>query len=283
MRTQRHKYEYKVSPHSAAAKVVRMVGSDKRVLELGPGPGAITRLLKENACRITALELDPKAIELVAQYCDHVHPCNLNDSGWSAPLLDVERFQAIVAGDVFEHLYDPWSVLNQLPPLLSDAGCVVISLPHAAHNAVVSCLLAENFEYQPWGLLDKTHIRFFGIKNIQRLFNDAGLKIVEADFVVKTPEQTEFARNWRKLSAETRAALSLNPFGTVYQVVVKAVPRDAPGKALRLMSLTVPPPSSTSFSAGGRGNLAYGFMLSFLSLRSREMVFRLLKLIGIRL
>jgi hypothetical protein len=35
---QRHKYEYKVNPHTAAEKVVHMVGSDKRVLELARDP-----------------------------------------------------------------------------------------------------------------------------------------------------------------------------------------------------------------------------------------------------
>ncbi len=37
MKKQRHKYEYKASPNSAATKVVRMVGFGKRVLELGFG------------------------------------------------------------------------------------------------------------------------------------------------------------------------------------------------------------------------------------------------------
>ncbi len=37
----------------------------------------------------------------------------------------------------------------------------LVSRPQeAAHNAVVACLLNEDFEYQPTGLLDKTHIRF---------------------------------------------------------------------------------------------------------------------------
>lgn len=283
MKKQRHKYEYKVSPHTAAAKVVRMVGADRRVLELGPGPGAITRLLKDNGCRITALELDPKAIEIVGQYCDHVHPCNLNDPEWPAMLAGTERFEAIVAGDVLEHLYDPWATLGHLKTLLAEDGHIVISLPHVAHNALVSCLLAEDFEYQPWGLLDRTHIRFFGIKNIQRLFNDAGFKIVEADFVVKAPEQTEFAKSWRKLSAEARQALAANRFGSVYQVVVKAVPRTSPGKGLQLMSLPVPSPTASSFSIGAKGSRIMGLMLSFLGLRSRERIFRLLERIGVRL
>lgn len=56
---QRHKYEYEVDMNDeshVATKVLRMVGSDRRVLEIGPGPGSITRLL--NGCAATAVEID---------------------------------------------------------------------------------------------------------------------------------------------------------------------------------------------------------------------------------
>lgn len=281
MTAQRHKYEYKVNPDTAAAKVIRMVGANKRVLELGPGPGSITRRLHENGCRVTALELDEKAIEIVSVFCEQVHPCNLNDAEWPALLADAEMFSAIVAADVLEHLYDPWTTLQKMRPFLAEDGYVVISLPHVAHNAVVACLLNEDFAYQPWGLLDKTHIRFWGMKNIQKLFKEAGFKILEADFVVRSPEQTEFANCWRKLPAETRQALACNPFGNVYQVVLKAVPLAADGKALQLEALVVPAPGAGGFSAGAHRNRVLGFFISFLSLETRARISRFLQRLGI--
>ncbi len=282
MMNQRHKYEYKVSPNTAAAKVVEMVGTGKRVLELGSGPGSITRLLKENHCLVTALELDPRAIEIVSEYCENVYSCDLNDPQWPLQFSGTDRFEVIVAGDVLEHLYDPWTVLSSLQALLTDDGYVVISLPHIGHNAIIACLLAGDFGYQPWGLLDKTHIRFFAIANIQKLFNDAGFKIMEADFVIKTPEQTEFAQRWRQLSPATRQALASNKFGTVYQVVVKAA-RDFPsGEGLQLALLPIPLPLASSFSAGAKGNRVLGFLISFLSLRTRQRISHALERIGIR-
>ena len=282
MTSQRHKYEYKVNPDTAAAKVIRMVGTGNRVLELGPGPGSITRHLHGNSCRITALELDPQAIEIVTEFCEQVHSCNLNDPEWPALLGDAQKFSVIVAADVLEHLYDPWSTLQKMLPLLAKDGYVVISLPHVAHNAVVACLLNEDFEYQPWGLLDRTHIRFWGIRNIQKLFDDAGFKIVEADFVVRSPEQTEFANRWRKLPGQARKALEWNRFGNVYQVVLKAVPLAADGRALQLESLAVPAPGASGFSAGARRNRLLGFFISFLSLDTRARISRFLQRLGIR-
>ncbi|MGD9788329.1 MAG: class I SAM-dependent methyltransferase [Sulfuricellaceae bacterium] len=244
MTDQRHRYDYPVQPNSSPARVIRMVGHGQRVLELGSGPGSITRHLKNNGCSVTALELDPEAIVQVAEFCERVIPCDLNAAGWSALLTGTAPFPVIVAADVFEHLYDPAAVLRQSLPLLSPDGSLIVSLPHIGHNSVIACLLNGDFAYQPWGLLDSTHIRFWCLKNMQQLFTDAGYKIVEAEFVVRAPEQTEFAYQWHKLPPETRAVLTRNRSGNIYQVVIRAVPAEASGIAVQLTSLPVPRPEA---------------------------------------
>ena len=124
--------------------------------------------------------------------------------------------------------------------LIADNGYIVISLPHVGNNAVVASILNADFGYHNFGLLDKTHIRFFGIKNMQNLFENAGYKIVAAEFVVTPPKYTELASHWKSLPSSVRSALSYNPFGDVYQVVIKAVPSAAPCEGLKLINLLVP-------------------------------------------
>ena len=150
-----------------------------------------------------------------------------------------------MAADVLEHLYDPWATLRRMVPLISKDGYLVISLPHVGHAAVASCLINGDFEYRNWGLLDRTHIRFFGLKNIEDLFAQAGLKIIEAGYVVKPPEETEFAEGWTRLPASVKAALSSSAHAHVYQVVVKAVPLDYLGQAVPLMP---PKPRRATFA-----------------------------------
>lgn len=238
MEETRHKYEYNVDLKldTAPTQVMHMVGRNKRVLEIGPGPGSITKLLQSvSNCRVTALELDCEAIKKVTPYCEVVMQADLNSSEWPRLLDGVKRFDVVVAADVLEHLYDPWTNLQRMTSFITSQGYLVISLPHVGHAAVVSCLINSDFEYRNWGLLDSTHIRFFGLKNIEALFAQAGLKIVEVKYVIKPPEETEFAESWSKLSSSMRTALMSSPHSEVYQVVVKAVPLNYPGDAVALV------------------------------------------------
>ena len=276
----RHKYEYPVDVNAdtAPARVVRMVGENKRVLEIGAGPGSITKLLQAiGNCRITALEIDSEAIKKLAVYCERIYQADLNDPTWPLILKDEAKFEVVVAADVLEHVYEPKAVLSAMKQFLNDTGCIVISLPHIGHSAVHACLTEENFEYRDWGLLDRTHIRFFGIKNMQKLFEDAGLKIAHAEFVVRKPEQTEFADIWSRTSSTLRSALAQNPFGLVYQVVVKAVPITAEARGISLMDLPV-----EAGKAACRGGLR-AFVSPYVSPRVRIKLRSLAAKIGIKL
>lgn len=233
-----HKYEYAVdlAAQTAPAYVVHMVGSSKRVLEIGCGPGSITKHLTQHGqCRVTALELDREALVKAEPYCETIMQADLNSAEWPQLLDGAEPFDVVVAADVLEHLYDPWTALRRMAGFIGANGYLVISLPHVGHAAVVSCLINGDFEYRDWGLLDRTHIRFFCLKNIEKLFAQADLKIVEVKYVVKPPEETEFAASWCRLPAAMQDAVKSSDHADVYQVVVKAVPFSYSGDAVRLV------------------------------------------------
>lgn len=234
---QRHAYEYEfdVDAQNAAAHVVRLVGHGKQVLEIGCGSGSITRVLAQrNGCVMTGIELDPAAIAKATPYCAQVIRADLNSSRWPDLLDAGRRFDVVLAADVLEHLYDPWAALRQMTQLVAPDGCVVVSLPHVGHAAVMACLVNGDFEYRDWGLLDRTHIRFFGLKNIEDLFAQAELKIIEAKYVVAAPEATEFAPGWARLAGSVKRALMRSEHAQVYQVVVKAVALARAGAAVPL-------------------------------------------------
>jgi 2-polyprenyl-3-methyl-5-hydroxy-6-metoxy-1,4-benzoquinol methylase len=235
----KHIYDYEVDPESrgAAAFVCELVGSGKRVLEIGCGPGSITRLLKKRGeCRVTGIEVDPAAIALARPHCEEIYAQDLNAEDWPQVLGARAKFDTVVAADVLEHLYDPWRTLGQMASLIGPQGSVVVSLPHSGHAALLASAIGNDIAYNASGLLDRTHIRFFGLKNIEALFAQAYLKIVDVRFVIMTPEQTELAERWNQVSEFVRAALRLSPHANIYQVVVKAVPLGQPGTPISLLN-----------------------------------------------
>ncbi|GJM00575.1 MAG: type 11 methyltransferase [Methyloligella sp.] len=238
----RHTYEYEVdlTSDSAPARVINMVGSRKRVLEVGAGPGSITKhLISTNKCDVVALEIDPTAIAKLEEFTDKIYSLDLNDPSWFHVLDDEDRFDIVIAADVLEHVQNPLRTLQGMVSLLRPGGEIILSLPHVGHCTIGACLLAENFRYQDWGLLDRTHIQFFGLTNINDLYENAGLGIIEAQFVVRTPRQTEFLDIWESITETGRQGLLTNPHGFVYQVVSRAKILDPHETAINLMNLAV--------------------------------------------
>ena len=234
-----HTYDYAVDlqAKTAPAFVCELVGKNKRVLEIGCGPGSITRMMKTaGQCRVTGIEVDPSAIALARRHCEAIYQQDLNAENWPQVLGSAEPFDVVVAADVLEHVYDPWRTLRQMASLIGREGSIVVSLPHAAHAALLACLVGNDVAYGDYGLLDRTHIRFFGLKNIEELFAQAALKIVEARFVITEPEQTELAARWQQVPESVRAALRSSAYSTIYQVVVRAVALEQPGAAVSLLN-----------------------------------------------
>jgi len=221
------------------AIVVGMVPVRRKVLEIGSGSGIISKaLLETKESTVTAVDLHPS--DLLISRVERCIQADLNQENWHNIFETGEKFDVIVAADVLEHLYDPWSALKSLKNLLSQGGSIIISLPNSTHTSMVAALLCGDINYQNEGLLDKTHIRFFGLKNIKELHKQAGLKIIQAEFVLKYPEHTEMSFYWKKLSYSQKNSLSGHPLGLVYQVVIKSVPDSEPSyREIDILSMPV--------------------------------------------
>lgn len=232
----KHRYEHQIDPNggSAAARLARMVQPGQRVLELGTGPGTVTRILHEKGCRITGVELDASAAELCAPFCERMVLGNLEDSAWQQGLQG-ERFDVVICADVLEHLRDPRALLEILPGFLEAEGSILLSLPNAGHLSVLASLLAGRFAYQDKGLLDNTHLRFFGREDIEQMLAACGLLWVQWETVEVPPEQAELKHFWHRLTPEEQALLrERSQEGLVYQHVVRIRPASESGQLQRL-------------------------------------------------
>jgi 2-polyprenyl-3-methyl-5-hydroxy-6-metoxy-1,4-benzoquinol methylase len=151
------------------------------VLDLGCGAGAMSAALKRER-----KVLESWGVELVAEMAEQARQNPALDRVLCGDLGDLVdelpegHFSHIIAGDVLEHLVDPWTVLEGLRTRLAPGGLFICSLPNIRNFSFLAKLLfAGRFEYKDHGVMDRTHLRFFARKDIQLLFTGAGFCKVE--------------------------------------------------------------------------------------------------------
>jgi GT2 family glycosyltransferase/2-polyprenyl-3-methyl-5-hydroxy-6-metoxy-1,4-benzoquinol methylase/tetratricopeptide (TPR) repeat protein len=162
----------------ARPEVADLVPADaRRVLDVGCGGGALGALLKQRpGVEVTGLEGDERAAALARTRLDRVITVDLD--AMNEPPLPKGYFDCIIFADVLEHLSDPEQVLTGLLPYLHERGTIVASIPNVRHQDVVLDLLVNGrWQYQPAGILDATHLRFFTLHEIAAMFDRLGLQI----------------------------------------------------------------------------------------------------------
>lgn len=225
------KYSYSVDLESetTAIKVLRLIGENKRVLELGSAVGSMTQLMKEmNHCTVVAMELDPDMAKMAEPYCERMVIGNVESMDLDAAFGE-DRFDVIVAADILEHLYDPWACLGKVRKFLKPGGYLVVSVPNVAHNALLAQLLSGRFPYQEKGLLDRTHLRFFTRQNLEDMLLSSGYLPARWERNQVDEGATEFGLEWKNAPANLRASLAGNPDGQTYQFIVQAYPSTEAG------------------------------------------------------
>lgn len=221
MTKSRYHYDFDPEGDGAAARVVQLTGPAKKVLELGCASGAMSKVLFEHYdCSIFAVELNKEFGSQAAPYCKNIGFFDIEAANWHEELGD-ERFDVIIAADILEHLRNPVQCLVSLKEYLAPGGYFVISMPNVGYNGILAELFNNDFQYRKVGLLDETHLRFWGLKGLKRLAADSRLGLEELHFVRLPEDRSEFAVPWGDLPAWLRNAFSSRSLGNVYQFVFK--------------------------------------------------------------
>jgi 2-polyprenyl-3-methyl-5-hydroxy-6-metoxy-1,4-benzoquinol methylase len=169
----------------ARADLAGKVPSGARsVLDVGCSRGATAPALRARGV-LTVIGIEPDA-------GDAAVAASVYNRVLARPLEDVNEefpgaFDAVLFGDVLEHLEDPSAALVRVGPWLSPSGVVVASVPNVGHWSVVADLVAGRFDYVPYSLLSGTHIRLFTRSTLTDLFEASGFKIEEIDTVAFPP------------------------------------------------------------------------------------------------
>lgn len=149
------------------------------VLEIGASGGYTLLYLKEKklAEKVTGIELfELPGTEQNNSKLDEFILGSIEQM--DATTFPAETFDLVICGDVLEHLTDPWATRDKIVRWLKPAGILLASIPNIREfKTVLKILLRGTFTYEEGGVMDKTHLRFFGKKNIIDLLGTNGLHV----------------------------------------------------------------------------------------------------------
>jgi 2-polyprenyl-3-methyl-5-hydroxy-6-metoxy-1,4-benzoquinol methylase len=194
--------------------------SYQRVLEVGCGGGGF------------AARLDPKAelwgiepfADAAAKSLASGRFFKIITTPWRQAMTELPQgyFDLVVCNDVIEHMEDHYFFLESLKPYLSRSASIVVSLPNIRHAPIVYDLLVKgDWTYQDYGILDRTHLRFFTRRTVLEWLDRCGFK---AD-VVKPIDRVYFdPRSVR--GAACRLAIAFAPEMAYRQIAFRASFKD---------------------------------------------------------
>ena len=155
--------------------VARVEAEGRAILDVGCAAGAMGReLLAKGAREVVGLEIVTQAANIARSRLTAVYRYDLN----ALPELPYPEgyFNILTFADVLEHLVDPEAVLRHLLRWLRPGGEIVCSIPNIRHESVLLPLLVDgSWNYVDAGILDRTHLRFYTLQSILKLFSGLGL------------------------------------------------------------------------------------------------------------
>jgi 2-polyprenyl-3-methyl-5-hydroxy-6-metoxy-1,4-benzoquinol methylase len=184
----------------------------REVLEIGCGAGATLAVIKARwpNCQVVGVELRAEAIDVARRggLIDEILQGDVLDR----TSLDFARgrFDVIVLSHVLEHFAQPELVLERARRWLSPAGCLLVALPNVRHlSLLVELVLKADFQYQPAGILDRTHLRFYTRKSALRFLTENGWHVEACTPEIDGPKSRALQR-WSFGLANDLAAYAYN-------------------------------------------------------------------------
>lgn len=156
-------------------------------VELGCGAGGFGALLRQAkpGCTVTGVEIYPQAALEARGRLDNVIELPVEIA---LEIMEVNSIDCVICNDILEHLTDPWAVCLQIKRILRKNGTIVASIPNVRHFPVFKkYLVGADWEYEKWGVMDRTHLRFFTKRSIERLFSETGFYTKKIEGILAQP------------------------------------------------------------------------------------------------
>jgi 2-polyprenyl-3-methyl-5-hydroxy-6-metoxy-1,4-benzoquinol methylase len=188
-----HRVKYnpiEVNPFSIDSVSTGMISPGSKILDIGCATGYIAEYLHNyKNCSVVGIEINPEQAQLAKKVCLEVFVGSIEDfeiqNQIDQYVKDRDLFDVVYMSEVIEHLFDPWKILTLIPRWLAENGCLIITTCNVAHWLMRKELLKGRWIYQEYGLLDKTHLRFFTYQTFRQMLLDNQYQIIDEGYSMK--------------------------------------------------------------------------------------------------
>ena len=214
----------KKNHNEAWSKIFNFVKPNSRILDVGCSSGRLgSELIKEKNAYVVGIDIDKEDIEIAKKNLNEAYIFDLEHDDFKS----LGKFDTVIFADVIEHLINPVSVLKKIKNNILPNGQLIFSVPNMANGIVRLELLAGRFEYKQWGLLDRTHLHYYDLPELEKVLGSSGYAITKLDCKIKDiPEKLigdELSKVGLVLTKEFVAFLH-KPESVIYQFIGIARP-----------------------------------------------------------
>lgn len=168
--------KYGLSP--TQQEILKIVGQNKIILEIGSSTGYMTKAFLDNGCMVDVVETSKEAVSKIPKKVRAIFNQSIEDEA-IYKLLNSD-YEYIIMADVLEHLVNPSRVLKKMLKVAHADTKLLISLPNVACWPMRKQLFFKgDFKYQDSGLLDRTHLHFYTYDTLPKFLSENGWKIQE--------------------------------------------------------------------------------------------------------
>lgn len=124
-----------------------------KILEIGSGAGQSLFWFEQEGFYVTGIDPDKNSVELVNKRLKNVK-CLV---GFAENFDTDEKFQVVWISHVFEHLFEPKNVLENLKNVLTEDGILFIEVPNCENEIILKSSVLENpstYHYTKKSLLE---------------------------------------------------------------------------------------------------------------------------------
>lgn len=159
--------------------------AERRLFDLGCGNGALTSVVSDHGWQTTGVDVSEGGIEVARK----ARPDLQFEVGnvYDDLAGKFGQYPVVLSLEVVEHVYSPKRYAETLYSLVSTGGAAIVSTPYHGYWKNLAMAVTGRFDAHFTALWEHGHIKFWSMKTLSILLEEAGFRDITFSRVGRVP------------------------------------------------------------------------------------------------